>query len=33
MEKKGMIIRFCPHFFYTYQDKRRMATDFTSITA
>ena len=32
MEKKGMIIRFRPHFFYTYQNVRGMATDSTSIT-
>ena len=32
MEKKGMIIRFCPHFYYTYQNVRGMATDSTSIT-
>lgn len=32
MEKKGMIIRFCPHLFYTCQNVRGMATDSTSIT-
>ena len=32
MDKNGILIRNCPRFFYTYQDKRRMATDFTSIT-